>query len=287
MKSFENQEVDSRLSFIELVLYLKGWLSRSDLMARFGLKEAAATRDLRAYRDKAEENLYLNHKERRYEVNEKSFSPLSKINSRKILSSLKSEKISKSIGFESCGIAPIPRLSYPSDKVIAMISRAILNERVVAVDYLSLKNGFSKKIIMPHSMFDNGIKVYTRVFDFEKKKFIELALERMGDVKFHDVEDTSLARKEKDLEWNKIIKLRLVPNSKTVGNPSTIEFEMGMVDGFKEVEVRAALAPYWLNRWNVDCSENGDLGQPYQLYLENRDVLNEISDKTIVPMCKS
>lgn len=283
MKSLENQGVESRLAFIELLLYLKGWLSRADLMARFGLKEAAATRDLRAYRDKAEENLYLNHKERRYEINEKTFSPLSNINSRKILSSLKSEKISRSIGFESCGVTPIPRLSYPDDKVISMISRAILNEIPVAVDYLSLANGSSRKILFPHSMFDNGIKVYTRAFDFEKKKFIELALDRMVEVTPHDVDDVSMAKRDVDLEWNKVINLRLVPNKKTVKNVATVEFEMGMTNGFKDVKVRAALAPYWLNRWNVDCSENGDLGQPYQLYLENREVLNEIGDKKIIP----
>ena len=45
-KADENQKVAERWAFIELLLMAKGWLSRADLMNRFGLKEAAATRDL-------------------------------------------------------------------------------------------------------------------------------------------------------------------------------------------------------------------------------------------------
>ncbi len=50
--------------------WLKEWLSRADLMNRFGLKEAAATRDLGGYREIASHNLEFNPSLKRYEIKE-------------------------------------------------------------------------------------------------------------------------------------------------------------------------------------------------------------------------
>lgn len=287
MEDNKNQIVNSRLAFIELLLQFKGWLSRSDLMAKFGLQEAAATRDLRLYREMADKNLSLNHRTRKYEINKNEFEPKFKTNIKNILSSMSDESFSKDVGFDGVGIESIPRLSYPNESVIFEISKAIINKQVLSVEYKSVEKGSSKKEIAPHSMFDNGLKVYARCFDFEKERHISLAIDRFVSLAESSVEYTEECSKSKDHEWNEIVELHLAAHGENVGHIETIEHELNMIDGCVKIKTRAALAQFWLSAWNVDCSDGHTIKDgKYQLKLNNPDILNSIKSKKIIPGVK-
>ena len=70
-----SQAQRERLSHIDFRLMYLGVMQRSDLIQRFGMKEAAATRDIALYRKLAPDNLIYDTKERAYFYNE-DFVPL-------------------------------------------------------------------------------------------------------------------------------------------------------------------------------------------------------------------
>jgi hypothetical protein len=58
----------SRLEFIELVLYWRGWINRRDLVRKFGLSLPQATNDLVTYATLSEGGCVYNNRKRRYET---------------------------------------------------------------------------------------------------------------------------------------------------------------------------------------------------------------------------
>ncbi|MGF1873678.1 WYL domain-containing protein [Photobacterium indicum] len=267
--------IDLRMDFIEQLLLLKGWFTRSDLMCRFDIKEAAATREIAKYRkiNGSENNLVFNNSLRRYEIKSDTFSPIFKKEITTLLSNLKNKNISNIVGFDGVGIDIFPRLSEPKLDILAPISRAIINKKVIKISYFSVKNGSSSKIIVPHSIFDSGLKLYIRCYCFKYKKFLELALDRIVDFNGISGDAQSEYQKGADCYWNSFVDLKIMPHP-NVSHPETIKYELGFNEDIKVVSVRTALAQYWLQRWNVDCSKKHELNHKlYPLALFNRDVL--------------
>jgi len=66
--SLENisQAQRERLAFIEFRAYFLGEVRRADIIARFGIETAAATRDIALYRKISNENLALDSKTTTY-----------------------------------------------------------------------------------------------------------------------------------------------------------------------------------------------------------------------------
>lgn len=278
-KYIRNQNVIDRLWYIEWLLMFKGWLSRSELTEKFGIQEAAATRDIRRYRDLADHNLRLNHSVKRYEINLDTFETTYPLRVETALSRLRSPETSQAMGYETTGIETIPRLHNPNIEVLAALSRAILNKESLFINYQSVENGTSTKEIAPHTMFDSGIKTYVRCFDFEKEKFIDLAINRISKTSQGKLLPDH-ASKNNDEMWNRIIQLELTvhPMVGKIRNKKTIEDDFQMTNGVRKVSVRAALAQYWLQRWNVDCSKDASLKDKiYQIHLRNNNVLDSVN----------
>ena len=61
-----SQTQKERLSHIDFRLMFLGVMQRNDLIKRFGMKEAAATRDIALYRKLAPDNISYNTKQRSY-----------------------------------------------------------------------------------------------------------------------------------------------------------------------------------------------------------------------------
>ncbi|MFA1571957.1 WYL domain-containing protein [Vibrio tasmaniensis 1F-187] len=269
--------IDSRMDFIEQLLLLKGWFTRSDLMCRFDIKEAAATREIAKYRkiNGSENNLVFNNSLRRYEIKSDTFSPIFKKEITTILSNLKNRNISNIVGFDGVGIDVFPRLSEPKLDVVAPISRSIINKKTIKISYFSVDNGPSEKTVAPHSIFDSGLKLYIRCYCFKYEKFLELALDRIVEFNGMFGDAQRECQKGADHHWNSFIDLKIMPHPNVI-HPETIKYELGFNEDIKVVSVRSSLAQYWLQRWNVDCSKNYELNhKQYHLALLNRDALEE------------
>lgn len=278
MKNIRNQNfIEDRLWYIEWLLMMKGWLSRKDLMDKFRIKEAAASRDIKRYKEQEDENLYLDHRIKRYVIELDKFKPVYETSGELIFSKLSDMDESRSLGVEYPLIETIPNLAEIKPKDITGVTRAILNMNVLKISYCSMTSGASEKKIVPHSMFHNDLKTYVRCYDLGRGKFLDLVLGRILDISGEDGAAPTEYLREFDDDWNTYLSLELVVHPR-VKHKRAIESDMQMTDGVKVVEVRKSLAHYWLRRWCVDCSANATMtDKAFQLHLRNHHVIDGVN----------
>ncbi|MBL54214.1 MAG: WYL domain-containing protein [Alteromonadaceae bacterium] len=281
------KNVHDRLEYLEFMLRFRGWVSRADLTERFGLGEAAATRDIRLYREQAEQNLSLNQKTKKYEINEDAFEPLFAFSIQSALSKLRTSKVAEALGLsEFDGVMSPPRLVYPDVEVLSAVTRAISSSVGLRVTYKAVKSGQSDKLLFPLAIFDNGIHWYVRAYHPEQKVYKDYALTRFVKVTIAHDAPVKSDIKGADHQWSRMVELELVahPNRKNVSDPESIQHNFNMKDEKLVMIVRAAVAGYWLRLWNVDCTEDHRLkGYHYQLWLKNHQTLYGVESRIIAP----
>jgi hypothetical protein len=280
-----SQSQKERLAYIDFRLFFLGSVGRNDLVTRFGIKEAAATRDLALYRDKAAGNIEYNTKAKIYEVT-RDFGSLFQYKADRVLSALSSglgdDRVDGVRPFINCETSS--QLSKPSLNVLATLTKAIYNKNVVKIEYRSLSSGFTTREIVPFSLVDNGLRWHIRAFDRRRSRFTDFVITRITNPvllpksKVLDEEQPS-----QDIQWNRVVELKIVPHP-LLNYKETIEIDYGMVNGILGINIRAAVAGYLLRRWNVDCTENGVLkGAEYHLWLKNRQALYGVDNLVIAP----
>lgn len=282
-----------RLEYLEFMLRFRGWVSRTDLKDKFGISDAAATRDIRYYKglrigeDSQDLNMSLNNVTKKYEINNSTFEPIFSLTIQQALAKIRKKKFCDALEMgASDGVLTPPRLGLPNIENLANITRAISNGNALDIKYRSVKNGFSNKTVIPHSLFDNGIHWYMRVYDKKRERFIDCALTRVESTSINPTSPSTKEKKSSDHQWNRIVKLELVPhpNRINVKNPKTIEYDFHMEQGCLKLEVRAPVVGYWLSIWNVDCTEDHSLeGYQYQLWLQNHQTLYDVDSRGIAP----
>jgi hypothetical protein len=280
-----NQTQRERLFHIDFRLNFLGTVNRYDLESRFGIKEAAATRDITLYKELAPKNLEYDTKAKSY-IQREGFKPLFSYSCNQALSALLygfgDDFVTTNTVFVSAE-APT-QLNLPSSDILACITQAIYNKQAIKINYRSLSSGLTQREIVPHALVDNGLCWHVRGFDRHRKRFSDFVINRIDKPsllsgKLIIETETKVA----DLQWHRIVELRLAPHP-TLQHPETIEHEYGMVNGTLTIQVRAAVAGYVLRRWNVDCSENHALtGAEYHLWLQNRDALNGVENFILTP----
>src|SRR5690606_4615487 len=114
--------------------YFLGDIGRSDLVERFGIGEAAATRDITLYRELAPSNLHYDTKLKTYLISD-SFKPLFKYTAPQALAAL-----SQGFGEDFIGNhQPMVKsdtpaeLNRPSLSVLSVLTRAIHRRKVVKI----------------------------------------------------------------------------------------------------------------------------------------------------------
>ncbi|MDT1877015.1 hypothetical protein FPK46_19725, partial [Acinetobacter baumannii] len=123
MKNIRNQSfIDDRLWYIEWLLMMRGWLSRTDLMEKFGIKGAAASRDIKRYKEQAGDNLFLDHRVKKYVADLDKFKPIYETSEDLIFSKLTDLDESRSLGVAYPLIETIPSLSEINPKDITGIT---------------------------------------------------------------------------------------------------------------------------------------------------------------------
>ena len=280
-----NQAQRERLFHIDFRLYFLGTINRNDLEFRFGIKQAAATRDISLYKELAPKNLEYDTKAKTY-IQREGFKPVFNFTSNQALSALLH-------GFGDDFIMSNPafvpteaptQLNLPSSDILACITRAIHNKQAIRINYLFLSCGLSQREIVPHTLVDNGLRWHVRGFDRQRQKFSDFVINRIDKPSLltgNIIADTE--SKAADFQWHSKVELKLVPHP-SLKHPETIEYEYGMANGLLSIQVRAAVAGYFLRRWNVDCTENHDLiGDEYHLWLKNNNALNAIENFVLTP----
>lgn len=279
-----SQTQQERLSHIDFKAFFLGAVGRNDLVNRFGIKEAAATRDISLYRELAPKNLEYDTKAKAYII-KPSFKPMFEYSPTQALAALSHGFGEDFIGSHKAVIAcEMPaNLSQPQLPVLAVLTRAIHQHKVVRINYRSIASGQSQREIIPFVLVDNGLRWHVRGYCRKRQAFIDFVVTRITDPKLIESEPQEHETPEADIQWNRIVEMEIVPHP-NLKHPETIELDYAMQDSVLKVNVRAAVAGYVLRRWNVDCSEDHSLqGAEYRLWLRNRQALYGVRELKIAP----
>lgn len=279
------QSQRDRLAFIELRLRFVGEIRRQDLVARFGIQAAAATRDLGQYKELGPRNLEYDTKGKVY-VRSEWFRPVFDFPAERVLTWL-----SQGFGdgepsrLRSLVTCEGSALSTSLDlEMLSVLTRAIHKKTAVEISYRALSSGLTTREIVPFAFADNGQRWHVRGYDRRSGDFRDFALTRIADARFVSGAVKEHETADQDIQWNRIAEIELVPHPANVQHPDTIEAEYGMESGVLRMRVRAAMAGYLMRRWNVDCTEDHSLkGAEFHLWLRNRQALYGVTNLVLAP----
>ena len=274
-----------RLAYIDFRLYFFGEIGRPDLIERFGVAPAGATRDLALYREIAPQNITFDGSNKVYRIGQ-AFSPLFDHASPRVLSAL-------ALGFgDGVNGATQPllpcesptALSNPRMDVLAPICRAIHAKRPVAIRYHSMSSGESERVIVPFALVDTGLRWHVRAFDRKSQEFRDFVITRIKrpvvlkgqPVAPHEMSD-------QDIQWTRIVELELVPHPDQP-RPEITEMDYGMQGGVLRMNLRASTVGYILRKWSVDCSPDHSLrGHEYRLWLKDHLAIYGVRSAVLAP----
>ena len=273
-----------RLAFIEFRVWFYGEVARKHVLERFEIATAAGTRDLMLYKQLAPNNVSYDQKHYRYLP---TFSPLFQHDADKVLAALTAGVSAADTGrsSETISHAAPKRLNQPTLDTLATVTRAIHAGQVLSLTFLSMKKGPGKRIIVPHSLVDSGLRWHVRAFDRTKGHFRDLVLTRMEDVRA--LEDCSPPVPQEliaaDTQWNRMFTLTLIPHPSRP-HPEVIAKDFGMQQGQLKVSVRGAVAGYVMRQWQVDCSPDASMrGQEIRLRLADPATLHGAGSAALAP----
>lgn len=273
-----------RLLYLEMHLWFSGAIGRRDLETRFGIKPAAASRDLAAYRELAPKNLEYDTSDRCYRVT-KAFHPVFEYATDRVLAWL-TQGFGDGLDLK---IKPVIPSESPASKVkpdlviLATVAQAIACKRPLRIRYLSVSSGAKTRDIVPLALADSGLRWHVRAFDRLNKRFSDFVLRRIQSAEILDSLSSEHERLAADDQWARIVDLELVPHP-AADWPEAIEVDFDMHEGCLKMRIRAALAGYLLQRWSVDCSESHILNpKQHHLWLRNPQMLYGVESARLAP----
>ena len=279
-----NQAQKERLSHIDFKVCFLGTIGRNDLVSRFGIKQAAATRDITLYKELAPQNIEYDTKAKSY-ARSGTFEPLFDYSSSQALAALAhgfgDDFVGTHKGLIACEMPA--QLNKPSLTTLSVLTRAIHQKKAVAITYRSLSSGRTTRQIVPFVLVDNGLRWHIRAYDRRQSRFSDFVITRITNPVINDSMVEEHETREADNQWNRIVDLEIVPHPR-LNHAKTIEIDYAMENGVLNVNVRAAVAGYVLRRWNVDCSEDHNLkGPESHLWLRNWQALYGVDNLIIAP----
>lgn len=279
------QATRDRIAHIDFTLLFKGEAVRADLVDRFSIAAAQATKDFTMYRELAPGNIEYDQKLKLHKRGE-AFAPLFEYDVVRTLAT-----ISQGYGDGFTGKVKPPlaceapyHLNKPSLSIVAKVTEAIHKGKALSITYVSLSSGETTREIVPHTLVDNGLRWHVRGFDRKHNEFRDFVLTRIKAAVV--LEDSTLSETEletQDRQWNCFVELALVPHPR-IEHSEAIELDYGMTGGVLKVEIRPATAGYLLRQWHVDCSKAHSLqGTEYQLWLKNTPTLYGVGNLNLAP----
>ena len=278
-----------RLAFVELRVRFIGEIRRQDLVSRFGIQSAAASRDLALYKDLAPGNIEYDSKGKSYILGP-DFHPIFDFLPERVLSWLtqgfgdgEPMRLKAWVASESPS-----RLTHPDLEVLASVTRAIHQECPLAIEYYSISSGKAERQIVPFALIDNGLRWHVRAFDRRSKEFRDFVITRIKQPQVLKGEKpASHELSDQDIQWTRIVELDLVPHPNQP-RPEITEMDYRMVDGSLRLKLRAATAGYILRKWSVDCSPDHSLrGHEYRLWLKDPLAIYGVKNALLAPGYRS
>ena len=278
-----------RLAFVELRLRFIGEIRRQDLMTRFAIQSAAASRDLALYKEMAHGNLDYDPKGKSYVLGP-AFHPLFEFAPERVLSWLAhglgdGEPLQRKAWVPSESPS---RFTLPDLDVLATVTRAIHLQCPLSIEYHSISSGRTEREIIPFALIDNGQRWHVRAFDRKTQEFRDFVITRIRrPIAINGQCVATHETSEQDIQWTRIVELELVPHPDQP-RPEITAMDYGMRDGALRLKLRAAMAGYILRKWSVDCSPDHSLrGHEYRLWLKDHLTIYGVRNAVLAPGYRS
>jgi len=278
-----------RLAFVELRVRFIGEIRRQDLVSRFGIQSAAATRDLALYKELAPNNIDYDTKGKSY-VTGSDFRPVFDFPPERVLAWLSQGfgdgEPTRLKAWITCEIPS--RLTQPDLDILGCVTRAIHQQSPLKVQYHSISSGKSDREIVPFALLDNGLRWHVRAFDRKSQEFRDFVITRIKKpILMKGAEVQPHERSDQDIQWTRIVELELVPHPDQP-RPEITEMDYSMDSGVLRMKLRAATAGYILRQWSVDCSPDHSLrGHEYRLWLKDPLALYGVKNALLAPGYRS
>jgi hypothetical protein len=128
-----------------------------------------------------------------------------------------------------------------SDEILGNVLTAVLNKKVIRIDYVSMTSGPTTRIISPHRLVEVAGRMHTRAYDHDKNAYRDFVLNRVSRIYLEDL-DISYVDASRDVEFNTVVRLRLMVNPALSQDKRGIvcqEFDLGE-KGHREIVVAKA-----------------------------------------------
>lgn len=292
-----DENIKQRFAFIEFLLLFKGRVTRNELVERFSIGEATASRLIASYLEEFPSQMHFLGARVGYGITPEStfYFPHSV---EEALRYIGYGVISQQFQVETFGTNCLMMNVDLDLKIVSTITRAIAgNARsensCISIEYVSTSSGKSMKYLKPHSIFKAGNAWYLRAFEISKQaienneyvgSFKTFKFTRVSSVKDTEMFSDCEIGKERDDEWNRQRTLRLTAHPK-MKHPESQELDLGLKHGgYKDLFVSEALLGFALLDLRVDCSQTRKLNPfEYPLCLENREELLYIPSMKMAP----
>lgn len=164
---------------------------------------------------------------------------------------------------------------------IAVISRAIQRTQSLNITYSSASSGTSTRQIIPVAFADNWLRWHLRAYDRSREKYVDFVFSRIqqadpiGGDTIQDHEHP-----KNDRQWHSYIDLEIKAHPHNLVDVESFAMDTDS----HSVKIRAAMAGYLLQLWNVDCSSDARLrGKEYQYVLANMAEVAKVADLALAP----
>lgn len=285
-----------RLAFIDFIFQFKGALSREDLKAFFGLKEAAASLAIAQYRDLRGHNIEYERSLGKNVIVRSSFEPLIEFEAEMALGMLAN-------GFNKNKLMDEPLLPYVrigsvpkklNVDLVSKVTRAISEKSAISCKYLSANsNNHGDRTLFPTAIFYDGVSWMFRAYHknmetnngnfrcFDFSRLISAnEMPRMFAAKGEDLHS--------DNDWHLVtsIVLKIHPKLKS-DQQDLLRHEYGISPDSDEliINTKAVLFYYLVRQWKIDVRFDIDSGsdqdeskdkEMYNFHLQNRNSLEHL-----------
>ncbi len=256
---------EQRQRAIEIILHWQGRLNTADLIAAFGISRIQASKDITTYRNAYPDNMSYSLTERTY-----LRAPGFKLHQIKGTVDEYLDHIArmKTGGATDAIVRLRPHCSVLQREVIARVFNAIISTKQagIRIHYASMTHPEGQeRIIYPHSIIDSGFRWHVRAYCETRQAFRDFNLGRILAPPEATGPAPECAAIANDEQWNEIIAFALIPNpALSEAQCHLLEREFSMTNGRLELEARAALLHYTLQRYQID-PERLDDPPPTQL----------------------
>lgn len=246
-----NSAPKERFEAIEILLLWEGRVSRSRLLDLFNIHETLASRDIAGFRAEYPDACEPDSGSKSY-VGSWSLRPTLTRGTfdeyQRLIGAIGSlDAVSAGVGVESIQV-DATSIRHP---LFAQIHRAMRLGRCIRVLYRSMSNPEAhERVIRPHSLIQTGSRWHIRAYCSKAEAFCDLNLGRISAVSAS--EDADLPGLDRDVDWHRIIAVRLVPHRDLSAEQARMVREEYMGGTAATVfNVRAPIAKYLIQSFRA------------------------------------